>query len=293
MIVLRGRGVAPDPQRAPLLPADGDGRGAAAREPPEGLLPPERQPRAAHAADVDRRLDGPARGAVGGRGDAAARVEAGAPVGPGAARPDRRPARPRAAGPRNALSRSFGVSLADVVARSIETVRLMAEGRGRGADPGAAARVDARGPRRRPAAPAGPLEPSRERDQIHAAPRAGHRPGRAGAAALSRERRGRRDRDPGEASCRTSSSGSARRTDRRRGGTPGWASGSPSPAPWSSCTAAPSGPTARRDTEAASRFRCRSRRRDTRAAGEGSRIGRRGGAAGKRRSRSKVEVGRR
>ena len=57
--------------------SDRHGRGAAAREPPEGPLPPERQPRAAHAADVDRRVDGPSRRGGRRREDAAARVEAG------------------------------------------------------------------------------------------------------------------------------------------------------------------------------------------------------------------------
>ena len=54
--------VAPAPQRPALRDADGNRRRAPPREPPQGPLPPEREPRAAHAADGDRRMDGPLRG---------------------------------------------------------------------------------------------------------------------------------------------------------------------------------------------------------------------------------------
>lgn len=174
------------------------GSRSTASQPPEGPFPAERQSRAAHAADLDRGLDGPARGANRQRNDAAARVEAGAPIGPRPAGPDRRPARPGADGPRDAFPRPVGC----FPRRRGEPVDRDRAAHGGGerrrADPRPAAGVDAGGARRPFAPPAGPLEPARQRHQVHAAPRAGHRPPGTGARTLSRQRRGRRHRHPGK-----------------------------------------------------------------------------------------------
>ena len=64
--LLRGPLLAPAAQRAALHDPRADGGRAAPRQPAQGPLPAEREPRAAHAADGDRGMDRPLRG----RGDA-------------------------------------------------------------------------------------------------------------------------------------------------------------------------------------------------------------------------------
>ena len=109
--LVRGRRLAAHPQRPPVRDAQRHRGGAAPREPSEGSLPPERQPRAAHAAHRHRRLDRPARRRrERRRRDAAPRTPAGSPVGPGPAGADRRPARSRAARPRARWRWSCGPS---------------------------------------------------------------------------------------------------------------------------------------------------------------------------------------
>ena len=178
--------------------ADGDGGRAPPCEPPQGPLPPEREPRAAHAPDGDRRLDGPLRGGGPRREDDAAGLAADPAVRAGAARADRRPARSRPPRARGADAQLEAVSLSEVIQRSVETVRLMAEIPGRRPDSRPAARAHAPGARGRLRAPAGPLEPARQRDPVHAPARPRRRARRARARALPRQRGGRRHRHPRE-----------------------------------------------------------------------------------------------
>ena len=108
----------------------GHGRGAAARQPPEGPVPAERQPRAAHAAHVDRRLDRSLRGGRARCGNAETWAASGEAVGAHSARADRRPAGPRPDGPRRARPRPARRESPEVIQRSLETVRMMAEAQG-------------------------------------------------------------------------------------------------------------------------------------------------------------------
>ena len=141
--------LAPSAQCAALRHADRHRRRAAAREPPEGPLSAERQPRAAHASDRHRRLDGPLRGGRDRREDAAPRVAPDPAVG---ARPPGAHRRP----PRSRPSRARGADHGLEARLALRSHRAVGRDRsahggipGRRAHPRAAARADAAGARRR------------------------------------------------------------------------------------------------------------------------------------------------
>ena len=93
------------------------------------------------------------------------------------------------------------VRLEEVIQRSLDTVRMMAEAQGVALDSGAPAgghAVPAGGP---PAAAADPLESPDQRRQVHAAARPGRGARRAGGRTLPHCRRRRRDRHSGERDC--------------------------------------------------------------------------------------------
>ncbi len=89
------------------------------------------------------------------------------------------------------------VSLPDVIQRSIDTVRMMADGRLVAVIFAPPSTAIAPVQRRPPAAAADPVEPSRQRHQVLPAPRARRGEGRARCGPLPGQRGGRWDRNPG------------------------------------------------------------------------------------------------